>query len=155
MGRQFKILAGGDKMQISIKVIFICILLMIGSVCQTAARNPSEKTQIEAINVLEKYLMLEEKENYKECYSLFSSSHEQLLRKKYTVKNAEEYDNFFKKWEAFWYNSRIKKVKKISNKNAEIVVITTVEESGETETIEKVFFLINEKGQWKINDWKY
>jgi len=34
-------------------------------------------------------------------------------------------------------------------------VITTVEESGETETIEKVFFLINEKGQWKINDWKY
>lgn len=154
--------------------LFRCLLILIigilGSQSVPHALADDTKVQVppEAIQVLEAYLVAEEKEQYEKLYALFSERYKGELSEETVSEGAESgevktravttptlYRDLRLKGEAHWSNSSIKSAKLIRPNAVRVVVMSIVEAEGESEQVDKEFLLVKEGETWKIDDIRY
>ena len=109
----------------------------------------------EITEFLESFFASEEREQYEKCYGFFSRRYKSDLGKAGTITTPKDYREARREGEAHWFGSQIKSIGTLEGSKFRVVVKSNVKAEGETEVVERMFILVKEGKDWRIDDIDY
>jgi hypothetical protein len=137
--------------------VFVCLFVTTAflpwSFAQSPAQKPQSGDQRAALKVFQLYARFEEKQDYSHIYDLISSRYREELRREEKVESAKDYERLRLSSEAQWSQFRVVKIDDQDAAGFRFLVESRVEESGVVETDSHFYYLVMDRGRWKIDRW--